>query len=1347
MCEVMARQRQHIEHIDPVAVGVVLRLLTTKGIGERTIDRILKDVYGRGEKLTMLLEQSARDLMLRFGIKQEAAEAFLADNELAGSMAQELHEMGVSLLIKGTSGYPDHVVNALGRQSPPIIFAIGNLGMLQMPAVGFCGSRKASDKGLSVAAECAGVLAAKGVNIVSGYAHGVDLAAHRSALEAGGVTTIVLAEGILGFRPKSDIKSLLTDENHLVISTYSPRLPWSARQAMERNRIICGMSNAMIVVESGNRGGTFEAGKAALELRRPLFVVDYAQPEPSASGNKYFLDRGAEPVRRNRSGKANLEWVLKAIERQQENGNAPVSKAQTLFDAVPASKGDETEKEKKESANMSLPGDRRLIEDYLPIQAISKEASREKSVRKGHISTLHLWWARRPLVACRAAVYGALVPASRFIPENGPDNKKQSLGRANAAKFVEALCKYPGNPHYIEQAQRHILEAHAERLTRETGKKVTVDDIEQGRAPRPKVLDMFAGGGAIPLEALRLGCEAYALDLNPVAHIIELCTLVYPQKYGKPDPNVRGMTGPKNAKGETTWGGLADEVRYWGKWVLEKVRAEIGDLYPPIPDPNASKSKTVIGQDQTELAGKGFEKPGQQALAYETPSGYLTPVAYLWTRTVRCKNPSCGATVPLVRQTWLCKKKGRYVALRMVSPKGKKQVRFEVFEATSERGLGFDPAAGSKGGNATCSFCGTVADNEYIKKEGCAGRISVQAMSTVCVRSGAKGKVYLSADEVDSATVDDVALQKRIEVLCKRSGLTVPNEPMPAPGTLGFRVQPYGVRTWGDLFTRRQLLSLLSFTATVHESEQEMRRPKTDPDRAKAVLTMLAAIVDRLADFNSGLCVFNYTGGRGVVHTFGRHALPMVWDFAESNPFNPEAASWVSGVEDVPAGLRDADFSNWAVVQRGSATGLSYESESVDAVITDPPYYDNVPYADISDFFYVWLRRTVGHLYPEHFASDVTPKKAEAVAEPTRYGGSKGKAREVYEAMMAQSFSEAGRVLKPGGQLTVVYAHKTTLGWSTLVDALRRAGFIVTEAWPLDTEKPGRLRAQESAALASSIFLVARKRESTQTGSYEDEVRPELERIVRERVDTLWKMGITGADLVIAAVGAGLRAFTRFAKVEYANGEEVPAEKFLAEVEGVVLETLLEKIFGVVGSSVAAVDGPSRFYVLWRYTFKAAEMDAGEAIVFTYGQNVELDGQNGLSTGNRALVEKKKGKYRLRDFTDRGDDEKLGMPKDDGTSAPLIDVLHRILWLVENQPRNLNSFLDEARPDRERLRLVAQALAGTALTGKKDDEPEHTVATTPAEAAALNKLVANWRALIDQRLAADEGTLFDLGRK
>src|SRR5262249_13271088 len=252
------------------------------------------------------------------------------------------------------------------------------------------------------------------------------------------------------------------------------------------------------------------------------------------------------------------------------------------------------------------------------------EAIGQRSVRKGSISRLHLWWARRLLVACRAAVYGALVPASRFTPPNATAAKAKSLGRANAAKFVERLCKYPGDTRIIAEAEQHILEAHAERLSTEHGEKITVEDIRAGRAPRPRVLDMFAGGGAIPLEALRLGCEAYGPDLNPVAHIIQLCTLVYPQKYGKPDPTQPGMTGPKNAEGKPTWGGLASEVRYWGDWVLERVKAEIGDLYPLIPDPEA-ESRDLIEERQPSLIADDVR---QQRL--KTVGHYLTPVAYLW---------------------------------------------------------------------------------------------------------------------------------------------------------------------------------------------------------------------------------------------------------------------------------------------------------------------------------------------------------------------------------------------------------------------------------------------------------------------------------------------------------------------------------------------------------------------------------------------------------------------------------------------------------------------------------------------------------------------------------------------
>jgi putative DNA methylase len=315
--------------------------------------------------------------------------------------------------------------------------------------------------------------------------------------------------------------------------------------------------------------------------------------------------------------------------------------------------------------------------------------------------------------------------------------------------------------------------------------------------------------------------------------------------------------------------------------------------------------------------------------------------------------------------------------------------------------------------------------------------------------------------------------------------------------------------------------------------------------------------------------------------------------------------------------------------------------------------------------------------------------------------------------------------------MVVVYAHKTTLGWATLVEALRVAGFTVTEAWPLDTEKPGRLRAQESAALASSILLVARKREGVERGGYEDDVRPELEAIVRERVGTLWEMGISGADLVIACVGAGLRAFTRFARVELANGEEVPAERFLTEVETAVLENILARLSKEVDGgdgkrSLAGVDSATRFYTLWRYTYKGADLDAGEAIIFANGTHVEIDGARGVSGGTRSLVEKKKGKYRLRDYRERGEDEKMGLPAGGGDPAPIIDVLHRTLWLMENRPARLAEFLREAQPNREEMRLVAQALAGPALKGGDlmDVSPN-------AELSALAKLTANWRSLVE----------------
>ena len=370
----------------------------------------------------------------------------------------------------------------------------------------------------------------------------------------------------------------------------------------------------------------------------------------------------------------------------------------------------------------------------------------------------------------------------------------------------------------------------------------------------------------------------------------------------------------------------------------------------------------------------------------------------------------------------------------------------------------------------------------------------------------------------------------------------------------------------------------------------------------------------------------------------------------------------------------------------------------------------------------------MGFLYPQHFSALSTPKKREAVSSPFRHLD-KTVARSFYEQIMTESFSETFRVLKQNAPLVIVYAHKTTAGWATLVDALRESGFIVAESWPLDTEMEGGMRSN-TASLASSIFLVARRREGEIVGSYEHDVHLALHSIVRERLERLWAQGVTGADLVIACVGAGLRAFTRYARVEYANGASVPADIFLAEVEGEVLEALLEKLFGVSTAGIGQIDPPTRFYVLWRYAYRAAALDAGEAIVFAYPQHVELEGPGGLTHGSNPLLVRQKGQYLLRDFTRRGANDELGLPQE-GKPTPLIDVLHRLLWLIENRPALIPAYLDQSRPDLERLRLVAHTLGGQTLAGNGSGGGRSLVAARGAEAASLRKLTTNWRTLIE----------------
>jgi putative DNA methylase len=900
--------------------------------------------------------------------------------------------------------------------------------------------------------------------------------------------------------------------------------------------------------------------------------------------------------------------------------------------------------------------DRRLIEDYMPIDTLNAIAGKDKKHPKHPVSLIHYWPARRPITTCRAAIYAALVAAPRDTKE-----------REEQAHFVERLAAFNIDSKVVAIAVDKVRALHG------------------GTAP--KVLDMFAGGGAIPLEAGRLGCEAHAIEYSPVAHLIELCTLAYPQRFGTP---------------------LAADVQKWGKVVFDRLKAEVGDLYPSVRIPSSERIA-----EQLELLGSS------NGVARRSE---CEPVAYVWVRTVPCRKPGCNAIVPLVRQAWL-RKKGIFIAA-IPKPKDRgERLDWEIVSGKSAGELGLSDAEQTGAGEATCPVCTTPVPSTYVKECSTKQRMGESLAAVVVV--GGRSKLYLPPGSAKPPP-DPVKLLERASEVARSSGFDLPDELL--VGKLRDQLPAYGFERFRDLVTPRQLVVLVALAREIRRAHSEMLAKSMEAERAKAITTYLAMAFGRLMNSFTKFCRWQVRDQITIAAIGDRQALKMIYDFSEINPFADTAGclKFALANEVFCIGAL-CKVGNVASVSRGNAERLPYEDEFFDAVITDPPYYSSIFYADLSAFFYVWLRRTVGELYREHFATPLPPKRREAVAQPSEHDGDEERAYEHYRQMMERSFVEARRVLKPNAPLVCVYAHKTTEGWASLVKALVPAGLTVTEAWPLQTEAPGRTNSLQAAALSDSIFFVARRREDNKTGQYETDVRPELEQIARERVATLWHdgKGIGGADLLMAAVGAGLRAYTQFARVERANGEEVTAEQYLREVEGVVLDTMLEQVFGMSKAGVSAVDPVTKFYVLWRFTYRESAIEAGEAFVFCYPQGIEIDGPSGISGPIPKLVEKSGKMYKVRVFEDRGKDESLGVPED-GVAPPTIDTLHRLLWLLENAPARIPAYLRRANPNLEQLRLVAQALRGPVL--KRADSMSGSL--TP-ELSALTKLTDNWRSIVE----------------
>jgi putative DNA methylase len=886
--------------------------------------------------------------------------------------------------------------------------------------------------------------------------------------------------------------------------------------------------------------------------------------------------------------------------------------------------------------------DRRLIEVSLPLKPISAQSAREKSIRHGHISTLHIWWARRPLAAMRAAIFASLIPA----PDS--DEERQKLEDL-IATIVDWDQVKNGNSPAIEEAKELIKQAFPD-------------------GP-PRLLDPFMGGGATGLEALRLGCETHAVELNPVAHLIELCTLVYPQKYGQIGESAnqqigrsasqqigesasqaRGSTPPGTGQlpglehvAETPSNPLAADVRRWGQWVLERAREEIGHLY-------------------------------------ENPVGDETIVGYLWARTVKCPNPACGAEMPLVRQWWLAKKSSKRVALRPMVDRDRKSLTFNVVE---DDDIDFEPSQGtSSRGHATCLFCNQVADVEYIRAEGQAGRMWETPLAVILDQPGA-GKGYRAFTDRDKELFQESL------ALLTAANTDTPQEALPPTGTLGFRVQRYGLTRWNDLFNSRQLLAVLTFSHGVRTAYETVLADGMDLERAKAVTTYLATAVDRLAEDQSSLCRWNPTAEK-MQGTFGRQALPMVWDYCESSPIGGSVGDWTSLIDLQTNTIRGASLSsgNPGQVKLGTATQLPFESGFFDAVVTDPPYYDAVPYADLSDFFYVWLKRSIGFLYPDVFRTPLTPKSAEIIQEPARHDHDAA-AKAFYEQEMTHAFAEACRVLRPNGIFVIVFAHKSTAAWETLLNSLLEAGLVVTASWPLHTEMKTRLRAQESAALASSIFIVCRVRVAESEG-YFDDVREELAATIRERLDFFWKQGIRGADFFISAIGPAVSVFGRYSRVYRLDGSEVGVDALLDLVQQMVSEYALDRILNGGAERVGVVDAPTRYYILHRWAYGQAKIPFDDAMRLAMALGADVS----ALMERRGILKQSGETVRLLGPRERGGTQGLGLPDRAGRTASAIDVLHRAATLWESGDREaLARFLAEgARGREDQVRLVAQTL-------------------------------------------------------
>lgn len=782
---------------------------------------------------------------------------------------------------------------------------------------------------------------------------------------------------------------------------------------------------------------------------------------------------------------------------------------------------------------------RKLIEVSLPLEAINKQAAREKSIRHGHPSTLHLWWARRPLAAARAVLFAQLVDDPSARPDEFPTEVEQQRERARLHKLIERLVNWDN-----VRDEKLFAEARAE-IVKSTG----------GNPPR--ILDPFAGGGTIPLEAQRLGLEVEASDLNPVAVLINKALIEFPSRFRNQAPVFAGLAGSEIREWRRAEG-LAADVRAYGDWVMNRAHRQISSIYP--------------------LAGAN------------------TVIAWIWARTVACSNPICGIEMPLVRSWWLGKKRGKeaYIIPLVVDdptePSGRR-VEFQI--ANNRSGA---PTAGTDGtmsrGKATCVACQSVVSNEYIREQAVGPGFGARLMATVA--AGQRQRIYLAPtrEHEEAAKVERPT--------------DTPNQLVPFPNHDVDRLPMYGMPCWSDAFTNRQLVALTTFSDLIVQAREQLVSDGGSAEYADAIATLLGFGVSKATDYHNSLCSWRSdVKNEGVGHLFARQAIPMVWDYCEANPFSSSSGNmrdqwtWVSKALEYVT-----PRASGTAVQADAAT-RSYRGA---VISTDPPYYDNIGYSDLSDFFYVWLRRTLRTIHPGLLSTVLVPKAEELVANPNRHGGKSG-AKDFFEQGFRSVFARARESADPEIPITVYYAYKqaesdigesASTGWETLLEGLIGSGWEITSTWPLRSELGNRMIASGTNALASSIVLSLRPRDVNapliDRRGYIDILRDELPGKLRE----LQQGAIAPVDLAQAAIGPGMAVFSRYSQVVEPNGYAVTVRSALQVINSVLAEVLSDQ--------EGDFDTDTRWCLKWFETHGFEKAVYGEAETLSGAYNTSVAG-------------------------------------------------------------------------------------------------------------------------------------------